>query len=172
MTKILIAYFSHEGEYYADGTIKNHDKGNTATMAEKIQALLPDADMFRIETVEPYPAGYTECVKRAVAEHDANARPTLKKKVEQMEQYDTIVLGYPCWHGTMPMAVFTFLSSHNMRGKTIIPFCTNEGSGMGHSEEDIKKLCHSAKIKPGTAIRGIAVAQANTEAESIAYMAR
>ncbi len=172
MTKVLIAYFSHDGEYYAEGTIKNHDKGNTATMAEKIHTLLPEADMFRIETAEPYPTGYTECVKRAVAEYDANARPALKSEVTNMEQYDTIVLGYPCWHGTMPMAVFTFLSSYNMRGKTIIPFCTNEGSGMGHSEEDIKKLCHSAKIKPGTSIRGIAVEQADADAESIAYMAR
>ena len=71
-----------------------------------------------------------------------------------MEDYDTIVLGYPNWWGTMPMAVFTFLESHDFFGKTILPFCTHEGSGMGHSESDIKAVCPGAKIEKGLAITG------------------
>jgi flavodoxin len=172
MSKVLIAYFSHDGECYMEGAIKTIERGNTAVMADKIHALLPDADIFRIETVKPYPASYAECVKQAEKECNTNARPELKSKVADMDQYDTVILGYPCWHGTMPMAVCTFLGSYNMRGKTIIPFCTNEGSGMGRSEADIKKLCRGSKIKDGTAMHGTTVAKADAEAESIAYMAR
>jgi len=75
-----------------------------------------------------------------------NARPELTNTVENMESYDVIYLGYPNWWGTMPMAVFTFLESYDFSGKTIIPFCTHEGSGIGNSERDIKKLCPKAKV--------------------------
>lgn len=172
MSKVLIAYFSHVGETYMEGKIVTMDHGNTEIVAEKVRALLPDADLFRIETVEPYPSGYLQCVERAKTEFAANARPELKSKVENLEQYDTVVLGYPNWHGTMPMAVFSFLQHNNMRGKTIIPFCTNEGGGMGNSEADLKKMCRGSKIKDGTPIHGTDAAKADAEAESIAYMAK
>ena len=77
-----------------------------------------------------------------------------------MDDYSVIFLGYPNWWGTMPMVVFTFLERHNFSGKTIIPFCTNEGSGMGHSERDIKELCHDAKVLKGLSIRGGSVQSA------------
>lgn len=172
MSKVLIAYFSHEGECYMEGVVKTTARGNTAIMADKIKALLPEADLFRIEPEAPYPTNYADCVRQAEAEVKANARPPLKGKVDSMEQYDTVVLGYPCWCGTMPMPVCTFLAANNMRGKTVIPFCTNEGSGMGHSEADLKKLCRGAKIKDGTPVHGTTVDKADAEAESIAYMAR
>ncbi len=172
MSKVLIAYFSHVGETYMEGRIKNVEHGNTEIVAEKVHALLPDADVFRIEAVEPYPSNYLECVERAKTEHAANARPELKGNVENMDQYDTVVLGYPSWHGTMPMPVFSFLQHNNMRGKTIIPFCTNEGSGMGNSEADLKKMCRGSKIKDGISIHGTTAATADAEAESIAYMAK
>ncbi len=75
-------------------------------------------------------------------------------KVENMNQYDVIYLGYPNWWGTMPMVLFTFLESYDFKGKTIIPFCTHEGSALGTSIRDIKKLCPDANIKQGLAIRG------------------
>lgn len=65
-----------------------------------------------------------------------------------------IFVGYPNWWGTMPMAVFTFLEEYNLSGKTIIPFCTHEGSGLGRSVTDIKKLCPQSTIEDGLAIRG------------------
>lgn len=172
MSKVLIAYFSLAGETYMEGKIVTVEHGNTEIVAKKVQALLPDADLFRIETAEPYPCEYLKCVERAKSEFAVNARPELKSKVENMEQYDTVVLGYPNWHGTMPMAVFSFLHHNNMRGKTIIPFCTNEGSGMGTSEADLRKMCRNSKIKDGTSIHGTTAATADAEAESIAYMAR
>lgn len=172
MANILIAYFSHTGENYFGGNLRTIERGNTEVIANKLKAQLPSADMFHIDTVAPYPNDYRQCVAVAEQEYKDNARPALKSKVENMEQYDTIILGFPCWHGTMPMACFTFLSSYNFRGKTIIPFCTNEGSGMGHSEADIKKLCRGCKIKEGTPINGSNVNSADAEVDSIAYMAR
>jgi flavodoxin len=77
-----------------------------------------------------------------------------------MDQYDTIILGYPNWWGTFPMAVFTFLEEYDFSGKTILPFCTHEGSGLGGSERDIRKLCPEAKVLPGLAIRGGSVKNA------------
>lgn len=79
---------------------------------------------------------------------------------------DTIILGYPNWWGTMPMPVFTFLEQYDLRGKTILPFCTHEGSGMGHSEADIKALCADAKVGKGLAITGNKVNQAKKDIEN------
>jgi flavodoxin len=85
-----------------------------------------------------------------------------------MSQYDTIILGYPNWWGTMPMAVFTFLESYDFTGKTIIPFCTHEGSCMGHSVGDIKQICPGATVLDGTPIHGSTAQQADRQAAAIA----
>ena len=89
-----------------------------------------------------------------MAEKKADARPALKKLPKSIDEYDTIFLGYPNWWSTAPMAVFTFLDAFNFSGKTIIPFCTNEGSGLGSSEADIRRECHGAKVESGLSIRG------------------
>ncbi|MCH5266447.1 MAG: hypothetical protein J1F02_11145 [Lachnospiraceae bacterium] len=83
-----------------------------------------------------------------------NARPKLKSKVKNMSQYDTVHLGYPIWYADMPMAVYSFLESYNWKGKTIISFCTHEGSGLGSGPSDIKKLCPDAEVEDGFEIRG------------------
>jgi flavodoxin len=83
-----------------------------------------------------------------------------------MESYDVIYLGYPNWWGTFPMAVFTFLEAYDFSGKTIIPFCTHEGSGMGGSERDIKKLCPGARVEKGLPIKGGSVQGAEKEISS------
>jgi len=80
-----------------------------------------------------------------------------------MDDYNVIYLGYPNWWNTFPMAVFTFLESYNFSGKTIIPFCTHEGSGMGRSENDIKKLCPDTTVLPGFAVYGSMVASADDD---------
>jgi flavodoxin len=85
-----------------------------------------------------------------------------------MSQYDTIILGYPNWWGTMPMAVFTFLEQYDFTGKTIIPFCTHEGSGMGHSVGDIKQICPGVTVLEGTPIHGSTASQADRQASAIA----
>lgn len=151
--KVLIAYFSHEGEAYAGGKIVTLEIGNTRAAAQMMEKMM-GADALRIETVKPYPYSHMETVTIAQTEQREDARPKLKGNNINVEDYDTIVLGYPNWWGTMPMAVFTFLESHYFFGKTILPFCTHEGSGMGHSESDIKAVCPGAKIEKGLAITG------------------
>jgi flavodoxin len=77
--------------------------------------------------------------------------------------HSDLYIGYLIWYGTMPMAVFSFLESYDFSGKTIIPYCTHEGSGMGSSERDIKKLCPNAKVLSGLAIRGGSVDRADKD---------
>jgi flavodoxin len=154
--KILIAYYSRKGSNYGNGGVINLPKGNTEIAAETIRKLT-GGETFRIDTVKDYPADYEKTTQVAQVELRQGARPELKSRVGDMSDYDVIFLGYPNWWGTMPMAVFTFLEGYDFGGKTILPFCTNEGSGMGHSEADIKKLCPMAKVPKGLAIRGMAV---------------
>ncbi len=84
----------------------------------------------------------------------AKARPELVSMPASIDEYDSVVLAYPNYWGTMPMAVFTFLEAFDFSGKTILPLCTNEGSGMGGSEHDIKKACPGALVKSGLSITG------------------
>jgi flavodoxin len=87
----------------------------------------------------------------------------LTDKVADLDAYNAIYLGYPNWWGTMPMAVFTFLESYDFSGKTIVPYCTHEGSGLGRSEPDIKKLCPTARVLSGLAIKGGTVGRADSD---------
>ncbi|MEA4931877.1 MAG: flavodoxin [Anaerolineaceae bacterium] len=148
--KVLIAFFSRAGENINVGFI---EKGNTHVIAVII-AELTGAEMFKIETVTPYPESYSETTDIAKREQDENARPELSTHVENMDQYDIILLGYPNWWGTMPMAVFTFLEEYDFAGKTVIPFCTHEGSGLGRSERDLASLLPEVTLMDGLAIRG------------------
>ncbi len=149
--KTLIAYFSHRGENYGVGYII---KGNTAIVAEEIQKFT-NGDLFEIQTVRTYSDNYKTCCDEAKEEYQKQARPELKHNVKNMGQYDVIYLGWPCWWGTYPMAVATFIElNNNLKGKTIIPFTTHEGSGFGQSLSDLKKACPDAKIKQGLSIQG------------------
>ncbi len=165
MAKTLIAYFSHTGENYFGGAIKNITKGNTEVVAEFAQKAT-GGTLFKIETVKNYPVNYKECCDVAQAEGRAGERPQLKGALLNIAEYDTIVLGYPCWWGTMPQALFTFLESADFSKKKILPFCTHEGSGMGRSEGDIKKLCPTADVAKGLAINGSACGRAEASVKS------
>lgn len=158
MKKILIVYYSRKGQNYWAGSIKNLPKGNTAVAAEFIQQAT-GGDIFEIDTVNPYPEDYTACINQAKSELRSKARPEIKKYLDSIEKYDAIFVGYPNWWGTMPMCMFTFLEHYDFEGKTVIPFCTNEGSGMGSSEKDLKKVCRGADLKPGLSITGNRVNQ-------------
>lgn len=151
--KSLVAYFSRRGYNYLNGEIVFLQVGNTEVVAKKIRELT-GSDLFQIETVKSYPEDYNETTTVAKKEQNENARPELTRTVDGMDDYDVIYLGYPNWWGTMPMAVHTVLESYDFAGKTIIPFCTHEGSAMGRSEGDIKKLCPKAKVLSGLAIKG------------------
>ena len=152
MKKILIAYYSRKGQNYWNGSIKNLAKGNTEIIAEMIEEIA-SGDLFEIDTVDEYPSDYYECIDFAKQELRDKSRPEITDTVDNMDNYDVIFLGYPNWWGTMPMAVFTFLEQYDLSGKIIIPFCTNEGSGMGVSEKDIKNAT-KATVKKGLSIHG------------------
>lgn len=164
MSKKLIAFYSRADENYVNGLLKTLKVGNTEVAAGMIQELT-GADWFKIEQVKPYPKDYNECIAQAQTDQRQHVRPELKNYPESIDEYDVIYLGYPNYWSTMPMAVFTFLEHFDFSGKTIKPFCTHEGSGMGSSISDIKKLCPTAKVESGLAIRGGNVEQAKKDIE-------
>lgn len=158
--KVLVAFFSRADENYNVGRI---EKGNTHIVAEMI-ARKTDGDLFHIVTVKPYPAEYMPCVEQAKQEKEAGARPEIKGDTK-IEDYDVIYLGYPNWWGDMPMAVYTFIEKHNWRGKTVIPFCTHEGSGLSGTEEKIRRACQGATVGKGLAIKGSVAQNSRDKAE-------
>lgn len=150
--KILIAYFSHKGMNWTPDGLAELAVGNTAVAAAKIAALT-GGELFEIRAAVDYPFAYDACVARSRDELRADARPAPAES-KDVAPYDVVILGFPNWCGTMPMPVWTFLESGDFAGKTILPFCTNEGSGMGKSERDLQKLCPQARLSPGLALRG------------------
>lgn len=152
----LIAYFSRAGENYFSGALRTVPVGSTELAARMLRELT-GAALFKIEPLLPYSDDYNECIAQAQDDQRRGARPELREYPDSLEPYDTVYLGYPNYWGTMPMPVFTFLEHFDFSGKTIRPFCTHEGSGLGHSEADIRRLCHGAKVGKGLAIHGTAV---------------
>ena len=159
MSRNLIVYYSRKGQNYWNGSIKDLAKGNTEMAAELIQQVA-GGDLFEVETVKAYAEDYYACIEEAKQELRTQARPEIKGYVENLADYDTIFVGYPNWWGTMPMAMCTFLAHYDFAGKTVVPFCTNEGSGMGSSEKDVRKLCPGAVVLSGLSIHGAEAAQA------------
>lgn len=166
--KALIAFYSRADENYVSGTLKKLDVGNTQVAAGIIHQLT-GADMFRIEQKIPYSESYNECIAQAQQDQRADARPELKAHPDDIDRYDVIYLGFPNYWSTMPMAVFTFLEemegSGKLKGRTIKPFCTHEGSGMGVSERDIERLCPDARVEKGLAIHGSNVEKSRKKIE-------
>lgn len=134
---ILIAYFSWSG--------------NTENAAQIIQEQT-GADIIELNPAEPYSSNYSEVLDQAQKDMNADARPELANHVENMEQYDTILLGYPNWWATIPMPVATFIEEYDFSGKTIIPFCSHGGGGFGQSITDISKLAPNSRIGEGLSI--------------------
>jgi flavodoxin len=151
---ILIAYFSHPGSNWFEGEIRNIKEGNTAKMAKIIQKLT-GGDLFEIKTKDNYhPESYSACIEQAKKERNAKYRPDLSGQIKT-DKYDVIFLGSPNWWGTYPMPVFTFLEKSGLKGKTIIPFITSEGSGFGNALKDLKKECPDSLIsEDGLALIG------------------
>ncbi len=164
MSKKLIAYYSRADENYVSGTLKMLPVGNTEVVAGIIKEFT-GADIFKIEQVKPYSKEYNDCTEEAKADRQSNARPELKAYPDSIDEYDVIYLGFPNYWSTMPMAVFTFLEHFDFGGKIIKPFCTHEGSGMGSSIADLKKLCPTATVEDGLTIYGSRVNRAKEDIE-------
>ncbi len=148
--KILVAFFSRAGDNYEVGVI---EKGNTKIMAQMI-ADKTGADLFEITPVKDYPADYRECTEVAKAELEANARPEITGYVTNLQDYDTIFLGYPIWWSAPPMLIYTFLENQDFNGKTIIPFCTSAGEYMTNKENTIPEIAKGSTIREGLGIKG------------------
>lgn len=156
--KALVVFFSHTGENYGVGNIS---EGNTHIIARMIGEAT-DGTLFEIEPEKEYPHdSYDEVVEIAKQEKNRKARPAIKGDVK-VEDYDVIFIGYPNWWGDMPMPVYTFLEKHDWNGKTVVPFCTHEGSGLSSTERHIGETCKGATVAKGLAVRG-ETAQNNRE---------
>ncbi len=166
MAKTLVVYYSRKGENHMPGGIQVLEKGHTERAAEYIAKAL-DADLFEVDTVKTYSANYRACCMEAVDEARTNARPEIRGYVADICGYDTIFVCFPCWCGTAPMCMFTFLDHYDWTGKRVAPLCSNEGSGMGNSERDIQAACPGAEVLPGLSVRGHKTVE--SEAEIIAW---
>jgi len=164
MAKTLIAFFSRADENYFGGAMRYVKVGNTEIVAGIIKELIP-ADTFKIEMKNPYSPVYMTCIEEAKKDLRAKARPELVSMPASIDEYDTVILAYPNYWGTMPMAVYTFLENFDFTGKTILPLCTNEGSGMGSSEREIRKTCPGADVKRGLPVTGSTAANSKSSVE-------
>ena len=148
--KVLIVFFSHAGENYAVGNIK---VGNTKLVADEIQKVT-GGDEFEIVAERNYDMPYGSLTKLAREEQERNEKPAFKGEVKDIDQYSTVFIGGPVWWGTYPQVMFSFFDKYNLNGKTIIPFTTHEGSGLGNVVEDLKKLYPNATFKEAFSIYG------------------
>lgn len=138
----LVAYFS------ATGT--------TEKLAERVASVLK-ADIFEIKPKEPYTRedlNWNNQNSRSSKEmNDRSFRPEIKEKIANIEDYDTIYVGFPIWWYIAPTIINTFLESYDLTGKTIIPFATSGGSGMGNTNKELKDSCKGAILKEGKRLR-------------------
>ena len=148
--KVLIVFFSHAGENYAVGNIK---VGNTKLVADEIQKVT-GGDEFEIVAERNYDMPYGSLTKLAKEEQERNEKPAFKGEVKDIDQYSTVFIGGPVWWGTYPQVMFSFFDKYDLNGKTIIPFTTHEGSGLGSVVEDLKKLYPNATFKEAFSIYG------------------
>lgn len=129
-SRILVAYFSRSG--------------NTRVIAGVIHRSLK-TDLFEIEPATPYPEDYFQTVELAKNERAGGIKTALKSSVADIERYETLYLGFPIWGTSVPPVVQTFLSSHNLAGKLIIPFITHGGYGKGDSDDILVSLAPTAR---------------------------
>lgn len=135
--KILVVYYSRTG--------------NTRAMAEVIHATV-GGDIIEIKTVNPYPAEYRATTKQAKEELESGYKPPLATKIDDMTSYDVAFVGSPCWWGTIATPMISFLSEYDLSGKTLVPFMTHKGSGLGRTMAHVRSLCPKATVKEGLAI--------------------
>jgi len=144
--RVLVAYFSHSG--------------NTRALARQIQALT-DGDLHEIVPVEAYPEDYDTVVEQAKREIRAGNRPALRSDIPDLSAYDLVFIGSPNWWNTVAPPVLTFASKASLSGRTLVPFITHEGSGVGKCAADLKRAATGAMVLDGQAFRGSQVDSAH-----------
>lgn len=146
--KVLVVYFSRTG--------------TTKSLAEYIHASV-ESDMVEIQTVDPYPEDYDQCVAQARQELAAGHLPELSTTIENMAEYDVIMIGYPIWIGTTPPPINTLLDQYDFSGKTVVPFCTSGTSPASASYRYVRDHTAGATVTEGLQIsRGTSTADRNT----------
>ena len=137
--KVLIVYLSRTN--------------NTKAIAEIIQRNV-GGTLVALELEKPYPENYQQTVQQVVKENETDYLPPLKTKIDSIDKYDVVFLGFPTWDMQMPPPMKSFLHQYNLRGKTVIPFNTNAGYGVGSGFKTVKELCAASKILEGFEITG------------------
>ena len=145
---VLVLYFSHTG--------------NTETVANFIHEAV-GGDIVKLETEEQYTDNYNDLLDIAQEEKNENARPALSTQIENIDDYDTIFLGYPIWWADCPMAIYTFLDEYDLSGKIIAPFVTSGGSGLSGTPNDIQNEEPNATVTEGLSIRDDNVENSQSE---------
>jgi len=138
-TKILIVYLSRTN--------------NTKTIAEIIHRNV-GGTLVALQLEKPYPEDYRATVEQVVRENETGYLPPLKTKIDSIQNYDVVFVGFPTWGMKLPPPVKSFLHQYDLKGKTVIPFNTNDGYGIGSCFETVKELCPSSKIVEGFTIKG------------------
>ena len=151
-SNILIAYFTAAENSGVDAigsasytTISGSAVGRVRALADMIEAET-GGELFSIQTQTVYPADGGELIDFAAEEQDQNVRPELTSLIENLEQYDTIFIGYPNWWYDMPMALYSFFDEYDFSGKTIIPFNTHNGSRFSNTIQTIEQLEPNATV--------------------------
>ena len=138
-SKILIVYLSRTN--------------NTKTIAEIIQKNV-GGKLVALELEKPYPENYQATVQQVVKENETGYLPPLKTKIDSIQNYDVVFVGFPTWGMKLPPPMKSFLRQYDLSGKTIVPFNTNDGYGIGSSFDTVKELCTKSKILEGFSIKG------------------
>lgn len=158
--KSIVIYFSRADENYAVGFI---NKGNTEVLAEYISEIT-NADIFKVEPANPYSKNYDTCIKEA-EERQASHNAPIVGEIPDLSGYEVIYIGAPVYWGDMPEELVTALKDVDFSRKTIRPFTTHEGSGLGNIPNQIKRVCSGANVTEGLAIRGSSVNSAKNRVE-------
>ena len=168
--KILVLYFSRAGENYYVGTV---EKGNTERFVNSMKSKLPSSTVYqKIEPVTKYPEGYDDTLPIAKKEQDEDLRPDISNPIDDVSEYNPIIIGYPIWYGKIPRIVINQIEKINKEGfkdKNIILLCTHEGSGFSSTMNEIKeKITNAKEIVKGKSLKGSEVDSKTSEIESFA----
>lgn len=154
--KVAIVYFSHRGETYGVSSESGAFKGNTESLAEKLQNRIKGAKIFRLEVKDAYPTNYDEMINFVKKQQEHGQLPELVA-IPDISEFDMIFVGTPVWWGKMSLPVEAFLKSEACRSKIIIPFITHEGSGESGIGRAMKEISHCEKVLPSLVIQGTKV---------------
>ena len=168
--KNLIIYYSRRGQNYVNGSVKNLSRGNAELITEYIKDAV-GADVFDVDTVNPYDTDYMVCIEEAKAELRAKARPELKAYLDDISDYDNIFVVGPNWWGIYPMALYAQLERLDFTSKTVHYVVTHEGSGLGGVPKTMKDACKGAKIGSSLAVHGGSAPSSRAQVENWAKKA-